>query len=599
VEYTDSMILDDVNNLLIHHVKRQTAIHKEDKHKIKVLLKHFLMDLFKHPRQDMSDDEREDDDESEKEENNPDDPDASNGSKSTRAERARKKKSETNSNADKNKDSATDGKNNKNNKNGEDKKDVVTEADIKIEPDKSGRRTPLHARDMDPDESYSFIMCNNNWCLFLRLHNILSERLTKMYNQAVIIANEESKDKKDRKESIAVALRLKPKNEIEPEDYYATFLDMVKNLLDGNMDGQAYEDTLREMFGIHAYNSFTLDKVVSNAVRQLQHLVMDEACVDCHELFQTEKKNGATGGYCRTTNDRHIAELLYQKRAEKLLADENCFKLFIYHQSGKMSFELLDTESEAHNSDQDEEGRRKYSSYVERFIQPGEEISEECREHLARKPVFLPRSIRSYNNSPYGKLREAPNENHIKTEENGVSKESSETSPNGKNDKVNDKHDNSIVNQDNLQCKFNPRNFKILYVIDSETCFYRKLALTRAKNSHKAVSRRKCSDFGRWHSKWLKSNVSDTSQTSINEWFMGKCEGLVPNRTHKITKADHESTPFRTYYKYKAEIIKTNNFTEKNGKIATTVQQQQTNNAPAVTGNAVAASLTSATSGTS
>jgi len=36
---------------------------------------------------------------------------------------------------------------------------------------------------------------------------------------------------------------------------------MVKNLLDGNLDGQAYEDTLREMFGIHAYISFTLDKV--------------------------------------------------------------------------------------------------------------------------------------------------------------------------------------------------------------------------------------------------------------------------------------------------------------------------------------------------
>merc|ERR1719242_1295216 len=444
--------------------------------------------------------------------------------------------------------------------------------------------------------SPTHIMCNNNWCLFLRLHNILSERLTKMYNQAVIIANEESKDKKDRKESIAVALRLKPKNEIEPEDYYATFLDMVKNLLDGNMDGQAYEDTLREMFGIHAYNSFTLDKVVSNAVRQLQHLVMDEACVDCHELFQTEKKNGATGGYCRTTNDRHIAELLYQKRAEKLLADENCFKIFIYHQSGKMSFELLDTESEGTHS-QDEEGRRKYSSYVERFIQPGEEISEECRDHLARKPVFLPRSIRSYNNSPYGKLREAPMENHIKTEENGVSKDdqSSESSPNGKNDKVNDKHDNSIVSQDNLQCKFNPRNFKILYVIDSETCFYRKLALTRAKNSHKAVSRRKCSDFGRWHSKWLKSNVSDTSQTSINEWFMGKCEGLVPNRTHKITKATLESTPFRTYYKYKAEIIKTNsNLTSSNGKTTTVTP----NNAPA-TAAAASASLTSTTSGTS
>ena len=50
-------------------------------------------------------------------------------------------------------------------------------------------------------------------------------------------------------------------DEIEPEDYYPAFIDMVKNLLDGNMDAQSYEDTLREMFGIHAYLSFTLDKV--------------------------------------------------------------------------------------------------------------------------------------------------------------------------------------------------------------------------------------------------------------------------------------------------------------------------------------------------
>ena len=49
--------------------------------------------------------------------------------------------------------------------------------------------------------------------------------------------------------------------DIEPDEYYPAFLDMVKNVLDGNMDSQAYEDTLREMFGIHAYKSFTLDKV--------------------------------------------------------------------------------------------------------------------------------------------------------------------------------------------------------------------------------------------------------------------------------------------------------------------------------------------------
>ena len=41
--------------------------------------------------------------------------------------------------------------------------------------------------------------------------------------------------------------------------------------------------------------------------------------------------------------------------------------------------------------------------YVERFIQPGDSVSEECKRHLTRKPVFLPRGIRTYNKSPFGK----------------------------------------------------------------------------------------------------------------------------------------------------------------------------------------------------
>ena len=44
---------------------------------------------------------------------------------------------------------------------------------------------------------------------------------------------------------------------------------MVRNLLDGNMESSAFEDTLREMFGIHAYMAFTMDKLVQNIVRQV------------------------------------------------------------------------------------------------------------------------------------------------------------------------------------------------------------------------------------------------------------------------------------------------------------------------------------------
>lgn len=67
--------------------------------------------------------------------------------------------------------------------------------------------------------------------------------------------------------------------DIEIEEYYPTFLEMVRNLLDGNMETNAYEDQLREMFGIHAYIAYTMDKVVANAVRQVcnppPHIVFD------------------------------------------------------------------------------------------------------------------------------------------------------------------------------------------------------------------------------------------------------------------------------------------------------------------------------------
>jgi paired amphipathic helix protein Sin3a len=113
------------------------------------------------------------------------------------------------------------------------------------------------------------------------------------------------------------------------EDYYPAFLDMVKNVLDGNMDSNAYEDTLREMFGIHAYIAFTLDKVVANAVRQLQQLVVDESSQECFDMYLDEKKKGATGGACSKAAQNAHTEMAYQKRAEQALSDENCYKLYI------------------------------------------------------------------------------------------------------------------------------------------------------------------------------------------------------------------------------------------------------------------------------
>lgn len=51
------------------------------------------------------------------------------------------------------------------------------------------------------------------------------------------------------------------------------------------------------------------------------------------ELFQREqrqpKENSGAGGLCATAYMRLGAELSYQRRAEKTMADENCFKIYI------------------------------------------------------------------------------------------------------------------------------------------------------------------------------------------------------------------------------------------------------------------------------
>lgn len=57
LSYKDKYPLDDAANLIIHHVRRQTTIHKEDKAKIKQLVRQLIPDLFFHRRMDLSDDE--------------------------------------------------------------------------------------------------------------------------------------------------------------------------------------------------------------------------------------------------------------------------------------------------------------------------------------------------------------------------------------------------------------------------------------------------------------------------------------------------------------------------------------------------------------
>jgi paired amphipathic helix protein Sin3a len=128
---------------------------------------------------------------------------------------------------------------------------------------------------------YHLMFTNNSVYTFFRLLHMLVERVGRIYCEAMGNICEEERSKSQREEggeeegetaaggNVAINLGIKKSPDIQIDEYFPTFLNMAKNLMEGNIDSTTYEDTCREMFGVHAYVVFTIDRLVQNIVRQV------------------------------------------------------------------------------------------------------------------------------------------------------------------------------------------------------------------------------------------------------------------------------------------------------------------------------------------
>ncbi|XP_012670299.1 paired amphipathic helix protein Sin3a [Clupea harengus] len=474
--YEDGHILEDAAGLIIHHVKRQAGIQKDDKHKIKQVIYHFLPDMLFARRGELSDAEEEEEEEEEED--------------------------------------------------GEAGEDGAAKRPNGTAASGAGQRSKLlfgsssaatqRGTGSNCDDAYNLLYANNNWYVFLRLHQILCARLLRIYNQAERQIEEDARERawerevlglrREKGDSPAIQLRLREPMDIEVEEYYSAFLEMVRNLLDGNMEASQYEDSLREMFTIHAYIAFTMDKLIQSIVRQLQHIVSDEICVQVTELYLSECGSRATGGPLATQSSRGTAEGAYQRKAEQIMSDENCFKLNFQKSRGniQLAVELLDTEED--NSDEPAEAER-WSDYVDRYLN-SDSTSPELREHLAQKPVFLPRNLRRVRKRQRGQEVQ-------EREAKEAAKKSAET-----------------ADGMNMECMFKLNSYKMVYVFKSEDYMYRRTALLRAHQSHERVSTRLHQRFQAWLDKWRKEHVTTDMAGDNRKWLMGEGrEGLLPCKT--------------------------------------------------------------------
>lgn len=322
---------------------------------------------------------------------------------------------------------------------------------------------------------------------------------------------------------------------------------MVKQVLDGNLDSNQFEDMLREMFGIHAYIGFTMDKVVQNICRQLQHIVCDESCTQCTHLFIEELKSGgfSTGGSVETQSSRLNYENAYQKKAEGLLSEENCYKIVFYKREGKVTIELLDTEQDENENKHENE---RWSGYIEKYALEDESITDEVKERLCKIPIFLTRNIPPWRR----KAADNVNSSSSNVESNTSLPVNSETTSNltslttstvnssqaslcttsstdeckaggdlGTMDEATKNSQTSNVNNesidqtknkqaslkdaskaddeasrqlkdlqvnDNTQCRFNVNSYKMLYVVEGNDWMHRRSALSKARSVSKFIT---------------------------------------------------------------------------------------------------------------
>ncbi|KPP68777.1 paired amphipathic helix protein Sin3b-like [Scleropages formosus] len=503
--YEDKQILEDAASLIIYHVKRQPTIHKEDKDHMKRIMHHFVPDLFFSRRGELSETEEWTDEEAE--------PEDGAGMTVSAGAAVATSASQLNGESRRRRCASTHAA----------EPNLATGGAPSAAPsaEKLDLRDPEAEHQKELDDVYNLFFVNNNWYFFLRLHQTLCSRLLRVYRQAErqLLEHRAEQDRerllmaegrREKTSDLAMELRLKQPSEVELEEYYPAFLDMVRSLLDGNLDSTQYEDTLREMFTIHAYIGFTVDKLIQNIVRQLQHLVSDEVCLQVVELYLAERKRGAAGGNLSSQCVRAAWETSYQWKAERVMADENCFKVMFIQSKGQvtLTIELLDTEEAQADDPLD---IQYLSNYMEQFVGTESTMCTQM-EGYCFKPVFLPRNLRRFRRWQLRQM-EAMRCRREWRRQMGVESAGS------------------------LDCRFKLHTHKMVFVMNSEDYMYRRGALVKARKSQHSVARTQHDRFDKWHQHWLAEHVTPAAEHAVHHWLMGEEEEeMVPCKTTCLTR---------------------------------------------------------------
>uniref|UniRef100_M4BX15 Histone deacetylase interacting domain-containing protein n=1 Tax=Hyaloperonospora arabidopsidis (strain Emoy2) TaxID=559515 RepID=M4BX15_HYAAE len=174
-------------------------------------------------------------------------------------------------------------------------------------------------------DNKSLFYGNQHAYAFLRLYQVLHNRLEQAFDLC-----EKAKRNRNRRtinpaaRALAHAHHSLSASTNEKTGDYQAFVSKLYSLIDGSVDNVKYEDSCRSLMGSTSYFLFTMDKLVAQVLKQMQHLANDDTCQELTKAF-VEVKDGpkavtdASGGEAKTT--------AYLNKIKSIFEGEGAFRI--------------------------------------------------------------------------------------------------------------------------------------------------------------------------------------------------------------------------------------------------------------------------------
>ncbi|KAK9370509.1 hypothetical protein V1509DRAFT_616003 [Lipomyces kononenkoae] len=205
------------------------------------------------------------------------------------------------------------------------------------------------------------IFANTTIYCFFRLFHILYKRLQEVKD----LEGEVSADISSRK-SVEFAKELGLiSNKIQDmglsftgENCYGQLLEMCEKLIEGDLEHQWFEESLRQAYRNRAFRIYTIDKVVQAIAKHVHSIISDAKCSEIIMLYDKDRR-------LPKTSPRE--QIVYRLQVQTILgADENVFRLELNESTSTLSIQLIDQDDLTLNDAASAEEKWKYylTSYV-------------------------------------------------------------------------------------------------------------------------------------------------------------------------------------------------------------------------------------------